>query len=266
MAFEFIKDREVYFNQQYMNSEKSILPLIEKSCELGSETAILEIGCSEAGVLKVFTDRGCKVMGIELREEAIELAKNYMASEIEKGQASFLAKNIYDIDVETELPCLFDCIILKDVIEHIPDTEKLLKALHSFLKPTGMIFIGWPPWQMPFGGHQQMCESAILSRLPYFHLLPPVVYRGILKAFGESEHVQSELLSLPPLGVSIEKFQRIIKASGYSVSDTLLYFINPIYEYKFGLKTVELPWIFTKIPIVRNFLCTSAYYLISKKR
>jgi 2-polyprenyl-3-methyl-5-hydroxy-6-metoxy-1,4-benzoquinol methylase len=39
------------------------------------------------------------------------------------GQISFLARNIYDIDPDQDLPFKFDLIILKDVIEHIPDQE-----------------------------------------------------------------------------------------------------------------------------------------------
>ncbi len=80
----------------------------------------------------------------------------------------------------------FDLIILKDVIEHIHDQDAILSRLRNFLKPGGHIFFGFPPWQMPFGGHQQVLAHRLLSRTPYFHLLPVPLYRGILKAFGET--------------------------------------------------------------------------------
>ncbi len=262
MAFDFIKDRKGYFDQQYKNSEKSILPFVENEIPMGEGCAILEIGCSEAGVLKVFSDRGCFVMGIELRPEAIELANEYMKPEVEAGRAQFMAKNIYDIDVDVDLPTKFNLIILKDVIEHIPDTDKLIRSLKPFLKPDGKIFVGWPPWQMPFGGHQQMCESKILSRMPFMHLLPKPLYKTMLMAFGESEETIEELLLLPDTGCSIERFFSIVKKENYTVSKRQFYFINPIYEYKFGLKTRLLWPMIASMPVVRNFATTSAYTLI----
>ena len=49
----------------------------------------------------------------------------------------------------------FDLILLKDVIEHIPDQERVIPYLKEFLKPGGRVFFGFPPWYMPHGGHQQ---------------------------------------------------------------------------------------------------------------
>ena len=86
-----------------------------------------------------------------------------------------MVKDIYQVDIEKDLNGLFDIIVLKDVIEHIHDQAKLIGWMKNFLKPGGIVFFGFPPWYMPFGGHQQMCHSKI-SRLPYIHLLP----RGIV--------------------------------------------------------------------------------------
>jgi 2-polyprenyl-3-methyl-5-hydroxy-6-metoxy-1,4-benzoquinol methylase len=62
--------------------------------------------------------------------------------------------------------------LLKDVIEHIHDQPKLIAWMKSYLAPNGTIFFGFPPWQMPFGGHQQLCRNKVLAKLPYYHLLP----------------------------------------------------------------------------------------------
>ena len=146
----------------------------------------MEIGCGEGGVLKAFLDRGCQGVGIELLKGKAERARDTLKEEIASGQAIVMNKNIYDIDVAADLSRPFDLIILKDVIEHIHDQDAILSRLRDFLSPGGHIFFGFPPWQMPFGGHQQVLAHRFLSRTPYFHLLPVPLYRGILKAFGET--------------------------------------------------------------------------------
>jgi hypothetical protein len=67
--------------------------------------------------------------------------------------------------------------MLRDVIEHIPDQDRFFKHVRSYLQPDGVIFFGFPPWYMPFGGHQQVCHSKFLSKLPWFHPLPFPLFR-----------------------------------------------------------------------------------------
>lgn len=258
MSFEFHKDRQKYFNQQYQNSKKYIIPFIEG--ELDSNISVLEIGCGEGGILKAFLKKGCRITGIDLSPNKIENAKKYFEDEIEKGFAEFICRNIYDIDPKKDLNSKFDLIILKDTLEHIHDQEKLLKYNKQFLKPNGKVFIAFPPWQMPFGGHQQMCDHKFLSFLPYFHLLPKKVYAKILKIFREKKI--EEFLEIKETGISIERFEKILKRLNYKVEKKLFYFINPNYEIKFNFKPVELSNFISRIPYLRDFFTTTSYYLI----
>ena len=264
--FDFHKDKERYFNMQYTNSKEYILPFITQYINHKQKLDILEIGCAEAGVLKAFTDSGHQCVGIELSPQRVETAKILMNAEVEAGQIEFMSKNIYDIDVEKDLKTKFDLILLKDVIEHIHDQAKFMSFLHKFLKPDGKIFFGFPPWQMPFGGHQQVAKSKILSALPYYHMLPRPIYKMILKAFGESPQKVENMLEIKDTGISIERFERILKNEKYSILKRQLYFINPIYKYKFGLSARKQLDIISAIPILRNFLTTCAYYLIEYKK
>ena len=162
--------------------------------------------------------------------------------------------------MENDIGGKVDIIILKDVIEHIHDQEKLLKELHQFLNPKGVIYFGFPPWQMPFGGHQQMCKSKFLSRFPYVHLLPFGVYEWLLKKFDENS---DGLVEIKETGISIERFERIVKRTNYKTIHNIHYFINPIYTYKFGLKPLKQFFLFRYIPYVRNYITTCVYYLIT---
>lgn len=127
------------------------------------------------------------------------------------------------------------------------------------------MFLGFPPWYMPFGGHQQVCHSKILSKVPYFHLLPKALYRGVLRAFGESQPVIDELLYIKSTGISIETLRKIIADNDYTIDREQLWLINPNYEVKFGLQKRKQLGIIEALPWLRNFLTSCGYYVIRKK-
>ncbi len=256
--FEFHADRKRYFDIQVLNAEKYVIPFIEESFPLHPGMRVLEIGCGEGGVLKAFINRGCEGVGVELDAPRIEHAKEYLPEDIAAGRLHFVVKDIYLVDIEKDFNGLFDIILLKDVIEHIHDQARLIGWMKKFLKPGGIIFFGFPPWYMPFGGHQQICKSK-LSRLPYIHLLPKSLYRWILK--NRKENVE-EMMEIRETGISIERFEKICRQEGYHFPGTRHYLLNPIYEWKFGWKPRKQAGLIKAIPFFRNFLTTCVYYII----
>jgi SAM-dependent methyltransferase len=260
--FEFHGDRRRYFDIQVENTRKYVIPFIETGMAVKEGTRVLEIGCGEAGVLKAFTDRGCVGVGVELEEGRLVHAREWMAAEMQAGKVSFLSKDIYGVNAAEEFSGCFDIIILKDVIEHIHDQPKLIAWMKTFLNPGGVIFFGFPPWYMPFGGHQQVMQSRFLSKLPYFHLLPAGIYKWLLKI--NKEDVPS-FMEIKETGISIERFERIVKETGYKTVTKTHYLINPIYEYKFGWKPKQQFGLISQIPFLRNFFTTCVYYLITPK-
>jgi hypothetical protein len=118
---------------------------------------------------------------------------------------------------------------------------------------------------MPFGGHQQICKHKILSRAPYIHLLPRFLYKKLLLAFSESKSTVEALLEVWDTGISIERFEKICRRTGYGFALKRFYLINPIYELKFGLKPLRQLPLLGQIPVLRNFFTTCVYYLIKIK-
>ncbi len=258
--FEFHGDRKRYFDIQVENTCKYVIPFIAQYKNIIPGTRVLEIGCGEAGVLKAFTDIGCVGVGVELDEPRLVMAREWMQQELAAGKISFLSKDVYKVNVEEEFRGKFDIIVLKDVIEHIYDQPKLIGWMKSFLNESGVIFFGFPPWQMPFGGHQQIMHGRFLSKLPYFHLLPMGMYKSILKAGKENVR---EMVEIKETGISIERFEKIVQQSGYTVVNKTHYLINPIYEYKFGWKPKVQNKLMSKIKYIRNYFTTCVYYLIT---
>lgn len=262
MSFAFHHDKPRYFNDQYENAKQFVVPFIEKSLAIRPGMKVMEIGCAEGGVLKAFTDKQCLCVGVELSPSKVENAHKFMKAEVESGLITFVNKNIYDIDFQADYKHYFDLIVLKDTIEHIPEQEKIISYLKLLLKPQGHIFFGFPPWQMPWGGHQQICKSKFLMFLPYFHLLPMPLYKAMLKIFGETPTKLVELQEIKETGISTLRFERIIKDCAYDTVDRQLYLVNPIYKFKFGWKPRKQSKLISSIPVLRDFLSTTAYYLI----
>ena len=257
--YEFHTDRDRYFLMQKMVCKEDIIPFIEEVYPIRQDARVLEIGCGSAGVLSVFLECGHKGFGVDLDDNSLDYAREQLAEYIESKQLTLINRDIYSIDLEAEYQVKFDIIILKDVIEHIHDQEKLLRKMQSFLAPEGVVFLGFPPWQMPFGGHQQICHSRILSHLPFFHLLPVPLYKAVLKAFKEgTEH----LCELKTTGISIERLERLANRASYTIVNRKFYFINPIYKYKFNVKARKQPALFSSISYLRNFYTTCAFYLL----
>lgn len=255
-------DDQVRFDQQVENSRNYVLPFIEKTHTIDANTTVFEVGTAEGGVLVPFLERGCKCLGVDLAPERIALAEGFLQKHIAGGRAEILLKNIYDDDFIARFKGAFDIIILKDVIEHVPNQEGFVPHLKTFLRPDGQIFFGFPPWYMPFGGHQQICRTKWVSKLPWYHILPRPLYKAILKAAGEPEYIVKEMMEIKDTQITIERFERIVKASGMKVMHKQHYLINPIYKYKFNLQPRKQSPLISWIPFFRNFVTTCVYYMV----
>ena len=255
---ERYSDRHLYSKEQSYTTQKYVIPFIEKHHAVNASMSILEIGCGEGGNIRPFLDMGCKVTGIDINESQINNAREIYSTHPNKHNLTLISEDIYKV---TDLNSTFDIIVIRDVIEHIPNQERFLPFIKRFLNPYGVIFIAFPPWQNPFGGHQQACDNKYLSHLPWIHLLPRSLYKKVL----EWGNVQPQsLLEIKDTGISLERFLSIVKKEDFVILEAVLYFINPNYEIKFKLRPRKL-WKPLNIPYIRNFYTTCGYYLLKLK-
>lgn len=252
-------NRKQYFNELAHTCEKYFLPFVENNLKITPEHRILEIGCGEGGNLLPFSKRGCDVIGIDISAVRIAEAKQFFQEEGLQGH--FLCQDIFSATIEGK----FDIIIIHDVIEHVMYKKKLLIIAKNLLNDNGLIYVGFPPWQMPFGGHQQICNNRFVSSLPFIHLLPKNIYRVFLKKMGVKARAISELIEIKECKTTIEQFKKLVKETDLTQIDEEYYFINPHYESKFGLKPRKTISLFSAIPILRNF-CTTSYFAVLRNK
>jgi len=253
-------DRLRYFDEQDYTTRKHVIPFLEKFMKIGPGLSVFEIGCGEGGNLKPFLDAGCRVTGIDLADNKIALAHSFFEDHPHRQNLKLICDDIYHLPSGGDK---YDLVFMRDVIEHIHDQEKFMSFVQRFLHSGSLFFLAFPPWQNPFGGHQQICRNRILGALPYYHLLPEKLYRGILRLGGESAATIANLLEVKETGISIERFERIVGSASFRLIEKKFFFINPNYEVKFGLSPVRQAGWIARIPGLRNFLTTSVYYLLS---
>lgn len=255
---ERYSDRHLYSREQAYTTQKYVIPFIEKHHAVDATMSILEIGCGEGGNIRPFLDMGCQVTGIDINETQINNAREIYAAHPYKHNLTLISEDIYKV---ADLNHTFDIIVIRDVIEHIPNQERFLPFIKRFLNPGGVIFIAFPPWQNPFGGHQQACDNKYLSHLPWVHLLPRSLYKKVLECGNVPP---KSLLEIKETGISLERFLSIVRKEKFTISEEILYFINPNYEIKFKLRPRKL-WKLLNIPYIRNFYTTCGYYLLKLK-
>lgn len=252
-------DRLQYFRELAHTCERYYIPYIKDFLDVQSHISILEIGCGDGGNLLPFAKKGHETVGVDISANRINGAKSFF--EIENVYAKFICEDILRLNDYKEY---FDLVICHDVIEHIYNKQEMLSRVEYFLKPKGLLFIGFPAWQMPFGGHQQICHNRLLSKLPFFHLLPKGIYKFILSLGRESNECINELLSIKKTRITIEEFENIVAKTSLEVVNRRLYFINPHYEIKFGLKPRLLLNTISNFKYLRNYFTTSCFYILRK--
>ncbi|MEM2031002.1 MAG: class I SAM-dependent methyltransferase [Candidatus Micrarchaeia archaeon] len=111
---------------------------------------VLEIGCGEGFVTKHIHDLGFKIVGADISDEVLRIARE-MFPEIE-----FLNMDIYELDKFGK----WDLIVCCEVLEHLKEPEKALKAM---MKASNYILISVP--NEPFFRIANICRLKYLKNL-----------------------------------------------------------------------------------------------------
>ena len=176
-------------------------------------------------------------------------------------QGTFICKDFLLADKPIGEAERYDLILVHDVIEHIVPSCKREFLLHikDFLRVDGIVFIGFPAWQNPFGGHQQI-SVGLVFKFPFVHLLPKPIYQAVLELSGATSDNIDELMSIR--ASRITGFERLASEVGYTICQRTLWLINPHYKQKFHINPRHQWTFFANIPYLRNFYTTSAWYLL----
>lgn len=245
--------RNKFFDEQYWyakNFLKNYLPF-----DNYKNLRILEVGSGEGGGLKYFHELRAECYGVEITKDRITFARTMISEDVE-----FLLGDICDPVFVDRLPRM-DLIILRDVIEHIPQKKPALQNIIKILKKNGIAFISFPPKYSPYAGHQQNIKAKY-GRLPFIHLFPDFVYSTVLKLVRAEELRTERLLMLKKNLVSLREMEKMFSGAGFKIFNKDLYLIRPCYEKRFGLKSRKI--FLNEWPLLREFFTLGAIYLLKK--
>lgn len=113
---------------------------------------VLDLGCGPGWYTVALERAGADVVGLDLGADDVALAKA-------QGVNALVGDGM-------QLPFgdeTFDGIFCSNLLEHVPDTSRVLDEVARLLKPGGWAWISWTPWFSPWGGHE----------IVPFHLLGP---------------------------------------------------------------------------------------------
>lgn len=245
---------EKHYFEQIDFSNFYLIPYLEKHIPNFYKCRILEVGCAEGGFVKAIHDKGILIKGVELEQDRVDTSKA-KASEL-----NIIQGDITDSKIADKLKDKYDLIVMRDVIEHIPDRDAAFKNLSYLLNDGGYLFITFPPRFSGFAGHQQNGKSAF-RYIPYLQLLPNILIKFLGKVFGESDKLINHVIENYNIGLSIRKFKQLYKKYSFEIAKKDLFLFRPIYKLRFGINPVRVP----EIPILKEFIIFGCECLLRKK-
>ena len=115
------------FEMQKKGHGPDVLRFVTETC---APQKVLEIGCGAGGILSLFHERGCQVLGLDFDEDYLKFAESKGVA-VRRGSLESLAQDEQ-----------FDLIILNHVLEHIVDPRAFLTQVSQHLSGDGVLFIG----------------------------------------------------------------------------------------------------------------------------
>lgn len=248
-----------YFFYMYDLGTSFIVPMAQETGIFKRGDAVAEIGSAEGGVLVAFAEEGAQdCLATDIAKERLETGKRIAG----KGgfDIEYTSHDIIFDQPEDKWRTHYDLVLLRDVIEHLDETEKALTNIKAIIKPGGRLYVTFPPYHSPFGGHQHTVANGG-GKLPWIHLLPRALFHRFI-ASGRPRDIE-EVKRLEKIQLTTTKFERAAQAAGYEIEKKKFYLLRPVFKMKFGLPTLPLnalAW----IPGVKRFLVMEAAYTLRK--
>lgn len=255
--------KRIYWEYQYRLGKEYLLPLLREWGLSFQGARVLDIGCGEGGLLCALAEAGARGLGLEINPSRLAIARQ-LAPIKQPPRIDFVAADFfYPPLAPNHRPV--DLIILRDVFEHLPDKPLAVQKLKALLAPGAKLFITFPPFYAPFGGHQQMLKS-FLRRMPYFHAAPEFLWKGIrgwIQRFDGNPKFLDEMEKLRRYRISIGGFRKMIRAAGLCICRERFYISRPSYHIRFGWPIIRGDFL-RRVPVLREVLISGAFFMIER--
>ncbi len=255
---QFKENEKYYWGYQYLLSREVIVPEMKQRGAFHAGDRVAEIGCGEAGVLHAFIQEGAThALGTDIATFRLEIGRR-IADEL--GLDITLSEHdiLFGAPRE-EWRNAYQLVLLRDVIEHLDDAGVALKNIRNILAPGGYLYVTFPPYNSPYGGHQHLLNN-FWGKFPYVHLLPRKLFLMLTKSGDHPLNIH-EVDRLNQIRLSVKKFLKEVREAGYEVVDEQYYLFRPVFKMKFGLPTIRLTAL-KSLPFIKSVFSLEAAYLL----
>ena len=249
-----------YWNYMYDLGRDFIVPYLSGKGIFKSGYKVAEIGSAEGGVLASFMDAGAsKGLGTDIAE--VRLDKGRYIAKLGEIDLQYTTHDIVTQEPPKEWQEEFDLVLLRDVIEHLDNTTSALKNIKMVMKKDGNLFVTFPPFHSPYGGHQHTVKSTG-GKFPYIHLLPKNTFNKFIEKGVKADIIEANRIY--NIRLTIPKFEQAVRDAGLKIAEREFYFLRPVFKMKFGLPSLKINTL-AKIPFIRKYFTLEASYILTKE-
>jgi SAM-dependent methyltransferase len=246
-----------YFDYQLRVAREVVIPWVERRMPISGKS-VADFGAHGGGMLRALRESGAgSGLGIELNADLVA------ASRFEPDEHfRLVVADLTELDPDAGR---FDLVLLHDVLEHVVDVEAVLRAARASLAPEGRVFVSFPPYWSPYGGHQHLAAGAARF-VPWIHVLPaPAFFRVARPADNEymsSRDSLEDMVSVRRTRLSLRRAEQAYAAAGLAVASSEFFVLRPEYTVRYGIRSVASATV-GRAPGLREVLPTGAFYLLA---
>jgi 2-polyprenyl-3-methyl-5-hydroxy-6-metoxy-1,4-benzoquinol methylase len=250
-----ISDNDKYYwGYQYRLGKEILIPYFQKLGYFEEGYSVAEIGSAEGGVIAAFVGMGASgALGTDIQQWRLDKAIEFSSK---LGMSiPFVHHDIVNEQPRDEWLNSFDIILLRDVIEHLDNPISALSNIKKMLKPDGVLYVSFPPYWSPYGGHQHTLAN-LWGKIPFLHYLPLPLFKKTI-ASGRENDIEEVLRLKQNIRMTPSKFIKSAKEAGFSIIKGNYYLLRPVFKVKFGLPAIRIP----NIMLLRNLVLEASYLL-----
>ncbi len=188
--------------------QRFIGPVMQFAEPLAPGTRVLDVGCGNGAVCGEFIRRGCEVVGVDLSEQGIAIAR----ATYPQGRFEVIAADATILEQLNETP--FDIVVSTEVVEHLYAPREWARGCFAALPPRRQIHlhdaISWLLEEFANFDHRhvgQACESSVGWR-PHQALEQAYAWSSALRGGFSRHQVQRCRPRSGPLATMVAAAQR----------------------------------------------------------
>jgi len=153
-----------HYDDRKNDQAKRIYDLIvdsrAKSPTMLSGSFVVDVGCKAGDTLNYFKEKGCRVQGVDIRDNLFEYGRKKFGIDLVKGTLG-----------SVQLKGKPDLLLYIHVLEHIPAIKEELVHIHRVLADDGIVYINVPGVKcLMHAYNRDFLQSLQIAHVYYFSL------------------------------------------------------------------------------------------------